>query len=172
MILDIVSYPDPRLSLISMPVSGISDDLRTLVADMFETMYAFQGVGLAAPQIGRLLRVIVMNPVPRESLPAPRVFVNPVLKPVGEQTLSEQEGCLSVPLNYRADVLRYPSVFVTAIDLAGNSIAEMLSGFPAIVLQHEVDHLDGVLFINHISTLRRSLYDAKVKKWLIRKSSV
>jgi peptide deformylase len=172
MILDIVSYPDPRLGLVSMPVSEITEEIRMLVADMFETMRASRGVGLAAPQVGCLSRIIVMDPVPEDSPQAPRVFVNPVLQPHGEQILSEQEGCLSVPLNYRADVLRYRSVFVTATDLAGNGIAEMLSGFPAIVLQHEVDHLDGMLFIDHISRLRRSLYDVKVKKWLFRKDSV
>ncbi|MDR2056044.1 MAG: peptide deformylase [Desulfovibrio sp.] len=171
MILDIVSYPDPLLKLACSPVDEISEEIRALVADMFETMYASLGVGLAAPQVGCPLRIVVMNPVQKDSPPAPRVFVNPVLEPGGEQILSEQEGCLSVPLNYRADVLRYSTVFVTARDVDGNGIAETLSGFPAVVLQHEVDHLNGVLFIDHISHLRRSLYDSKVKKWLSRKDT-
>ncbi|MDR3357451.1 MAG: peptide deformylase [Desulfovibrio sp.] len=168
MILDIVSYPDPRLNRACAPVREITGEIRTLVADMFETMYASRGVGLAAPQVGRPLRIIVMDPAQKESPPAPRVFVNPALERSGERILSEQEGCLSVPLNYRSDVLRYSAVFVTATDLDGGCFAEMLSGFPSIVLQHEVDHLNGVLFIDHISRLRRSLYDSKVKKWLNR----
>ncbi|MDR2745417.1 MAG: peptide deformylase [Desulfovibrio sp.] len=168
MILDIVSYPDPRLNRACEPVTGITGEIRTLVADMFETMYASRGVGLAAPQVGSPSRILVMDPVLKGSPPSPRVFVNPVLEPDGEQLLSEQEGCLSIPLNYRADILRYSAVFVTATDLDGGGIAEMLSGFPAVVLQHEVDHLNGVLFIDHISRLRRSLYDSKVKKWLSR----
>jgi peptide deformylase len=171
MILDILSYPDPRLTLACAPVSGISEEIRALVADMFETMYAFRGVGLAAPQIGRALRIVVLDPAPKDSPAAPRVFVNPELESIGEQILSEQEGCLSIPFNFRADVLRHNNVFVTATDLDGKEIAEILTGFPAIALQHEVDHLNGVLFIDHISRLRRSMYDGKVKKWLTRKDT-
>ncbi|MDR3320125.1 MAG: peptide deformylase [Desulfovibrio sp.] len=170
MLLDIVTYPAPLLAISSEPVCEITGEIRALAADMFETMYASRGVGLAAPQVGRPLRILVMDAGQKDKQPAPRVFVNPVLVLLGDEIVSEQEGCLSVPLNYRADVLRSSSVFLRARDLDGNDIAQELSGFSAIVLQHEADHLDGLLFIDHISRLRRTLYDSKVKKWLTSKN--
>lgn len=171
MILDIVTYPDPRLREPCLPVAEITDEIRQLAADMLETMYAAPGVGLAAPQVGRNIRLLVMDPAPRGEEPQPRVLVNPVLELSGDEVCSEREGCLSVPLSYRADVTRRSRVRLRAIDLDGKPIDEELEGFPAIVMQHECDHLDGVLFIDRISRLRRSLYDSKVKKWLKRKSA-
>ena len=102
----------------------------------------------------------------------PRVLINPELTLSGEEVISEQEGCLSVPMNYRADVHRMSNVHLRAMDLDGNIIEEDLEEFPAIIMQHEYDHLDGILFIDKISRLRRTLYDSKVKKWLKRKSAV
>ena len=99
------------------------------------------------------------------------MLINPVLELSGEDVVSEQEGCLSVPLNYRADVPRKSRVLLRATDLDGNGIEEDLTDFPAIVIQHEADHLDGILFIDKISRLRRTLYDSKVKKWLKRKNA-
>ena len=99
------------------------------------------------------------------------MLINPVLTLSGEEVVSEQEGCLSVPMNYRADVKRMSKVHLSAKDLDGNVIEEDLEEFPAIVIQHEFDHLDGVLFIDRISRLRRSLYDSKVKKWLKKKTA-
>lgn len=169
MLLEIVTYPDPRLKERCEPVEEITDEIRQLAADMIETMYAAPGVGLAAPQVGRSLRLLVMDPREKEGERSPRVLVNPELDPMGEQMVSEQEGCLSVPLSYRADVPRWSSVRLRATDLEGKPIDEVLEGFPAVVVQHEVDHLDGALFIDRISRLRRTLYDSKVKKWLKRK---
>lgn len=171
MLLDIVTYPDPRLKERCAPVDAITEEIRQLAADMTETMYAAPGVGLAAPQVGRSLRLLVMDPGVQEGERRPRVLVNPVLEPLGEVIVSEQEGCLSVPLNYRADVPRWSRVRLRATDLDGTPIDEELDGFAAVVVQHEVDHLDGTLFIDRMSRLRRTLYDGKVKKWLRRKTA-
>lgn len=172
MILDIVTYPDPRLKEVCVPVGEINDEIRQLAADMLETMYAAPGVGLAAPQIGRNIRMLVMDPSGKDEPRQPIVLINPQLELSGEDICSEKEGCLSVPMNYRADVQRKSHVHLRATDIEGNTVDEELEGFPAIVVQHEYDHLNGVLFIDRISRLRRSLYDSKVKKWLKRKSAV
>lgn len=168
MLLDILTYPDPRLRLKAAPVAGITDEIRRLAEDMTETMYKAPGVGLAAPQVGRSLRMLVMNPSGPETPEDLRVFVNPELALLGERILSPKEGCLSVPLDYRADVMRHERVLVRAQSLDGAVLEEEWEGFPAIVLQHEFDHLEGFLFIDHISRLRRSLFDARVKKCLKR----
>ena len=171
--LEIVTYPDPRLAQKCEPVTEITDELRQLAADMIETMYDAPGVGLAAPQVGRNIRMLVMDPDIGEegSERHPRVLINPELT-LGEDMIpSEQEGCLSVPFNYRADVPRYERVRLQAQDLDGNEIDEELTDFAAIIVQHECDHLDGLLFIDHISRLRRSMYDSKVKKCLKRKAA-
>ena len=166
MILEIVKYPDPRLKLIAKPVAEITDTLRELAANMVETMYAAPGVGLAAPQVGESIRLIVMDASGPEERAGLRVLVNPQVELLGEAVMSEGEGCLSVPLNYRADVKRHERVRVRATDLDGKEIDEEWEDFAAIVVQHEYDHLEGKLFIDHISRLRRSLYDSKVKKCL------
>lgn len=171
MLLDIVTYPDPRLRERCEPVTEITDEIRQLAADMTETMYAAPGVGLAAPQVGRTLRMLVMDPGVQEGVREPRVLINPELELIGEQVVSEQEGCLSVPLNYRADVLRSDRVRLRATGLDGAPIDEILEGFAAVVVQHEADHLDGTLFIDRVSRLKRTLYDSKVKKWLKRKAA-
>ncbi|WP_297670261.1 peptide deformylase [uncultured Desulfovibrio sp.] len=171
MILDIVTYPDPRLKQVCEPVEAVTDEIRQLAADMLETMYAAPGVGLAAPQVGRNIRMLVMDPAGKDEAKRPRVLVNPVLTLGGEEILSEQEGCLSVPMNYRADVKRMSKARLHAQDLDGALIDEDLDGFDAIVVQHEYDHLDGILFIDRISRLRRTLYDGKVKKWLKRRNA-
>lgn len=172
MLLNIVTYPDPRLKERCAPVDEITDEIRQLAADMTETMYAAPGVGLAAPQVAKSLRLLVMDPGVQEGERRPRVLVNPVLEPLDdEEFVSEQEGCLSVPLNYRADVMRWSRVRLRATNLDGTLIDEELEGFAAVVVQHEVDHLDGTLFIDRMSRLRRTLYDGKVKKWLRRKTA-
>ena len=172
MILDIVTYPDPRLKEVCKPITEVTDEIRQLAADMLETMYVAPGVGLAAPQVGRNIRMLVMDPAMKDEEKQPRVLINPELTLSGEEVISEQEGCLSVPMNYRADVHRMSNVHLRAMDLDGNIIEEDLEECPAIIMQHEYDHLDGILFIDKISRLRRTLYDSKVKKWLKRKSAV
>lgn len=170
MILEILSYPDPRLRKTCQPVEEITPEIRQLADDMLETMYHAKGVGLAAPQIGKSLRMIVLDPAAGQENPDPRVIINPKLELLGEEIISEQEGCLSVPLGYRADVCRNSRVHVQGIDMGGNSIDEIWENFPAIIIQHENDHLDGKLFIDKLSHLRRTLYDTKVKKWMKHKS--
>lgn len=166
MILQILSYPDPRLRKISGPVEEINPEIRQLAADMLETMYNAKGVGLAAPQIGKNIRMLVMDPAVGDEPRAPRVLINPHLELLGDTIVSEQEGCLSVPLNYRGDVPRASKVRLEALDLDGNPVDEILEGLSAIIVQHETDHLDGKLFIDKLSHLKRSMYDGKVKKWL------
>lgn len=172
MILDILTYPDPRLKQMSAPISEITDQVRALSQDMFETMYASNGVGLAAPQVGHFVRMIVMRPLNEEGKEshAPRALINPQLTLLGDEIVSPKEGCLSVPYNYRADIARVSRVACSALDLDGNPVDEEFVDYCAIVLQHECDHLDGKLFIDRISYLRRSLYDAKVKKCRSRKN--
>lgn len=165
MILDIVTYPDPRLKLVAKEITEITPELRQLAQDMLETMYDAPGVGLAAPQVGQSIRMLVMDPEASEQKrEGGRVIINPVLELQGEQIRSEAEGCLSVPYGFRADVKRFARVHLTGMDLDGNPLNELLEGFPAIVLQHEYDHLNGTLFIDRIGRLRRTMYDAKVRK--------
>ena len=118
---------------------------------------------------GRNIRMLVMDPAAQDEEKQPRVVINPELTLSEDTVLSRQEGCLSVPLNYRADVQRAERVHLRYMDLDGKIVEEDLEGFPAIVIQHEADHLDGTLFIDRIGRLRRSLYDTRVKKWLKRK---
>lgn len=169
--LEILTYPHPLLHEKAQPVTDITPEIRALASDMLETMYAAHGVGLAAPQIGQPLRMLVMDPRDSEESSLPRVIINPELEFLGEEIRSEKEGCLSVPMGYRADVMRNSRVRLQCLDLDGNRLDEILEGFPAIVVQHEADHLDGKLFIDKISHLRRTLYDAKVKKWQKRQNA-
>lgn len=166
MILEIVKYPDARLRKKSEPVKEITPEIQKLAADMLETMYEAKGVGLAAPQVGRNIRMIVMDHSWHDAEACPRIYINPTLEVGGEKISSEKEGCLSVPLGFRADVSRHEQVRITGLDVDGNPVDEVFHGLPAIIAQHEVDHLDGILFIDHLTHLRRSMYDTKVKKWL------
>lgn len=165
----ILLYPDPLLAKVSEPVEEITDEIRELVDDMIETMYEAPGVGLAAPQVGVLKRVVVYDPQPKEGERNPVVLINPEVTLTGETVRSEQEGCLSVPLGYRADVDRSSSIHLKYQDRDGVTHERDLEGFEAIIVQHETDHLQGTLFIDRIGRLRRSLFDGKVKKWLKRR---
>ncbi len=168
MLLEVVKYPDPRLALPSENIDAITDELRRLAEDMIETMYEAPGVGLAAPQIGRNIRLMVIDPLWKGEERNPLVLCNPVLTLSGEEVLSEQEGCLSVPLGYRADVKRFSNVHVAAMGIDGEPLSLDFEGFPAFVVQHEYDHLEGRLFIDRIGRLRRSLFDGRMKKCLKR----
>jgi len=163
MLLEILKYPHPTLAEKSKPVPETTHEIRQLADDMAETMYANQGVGLAAPQVGRSLRLVVIDlsgPDKREE----RInLVNPVItKAEGEQ--EDEEGCLSVR-DYRANVKRAATVTVSATDLDGKPFCLEADGLLAVCLQHEIDHLDGVLFIDHLSRLKRAMYDKRVKRW-------
>ncbi len=166
MLLRVVHYPEKSLAQKCAPITEVTDELRQLAKDMAETMYREDGIGLAAPQVGKNIRFItvdVSGPEKRESL---MCLVNPELEMLEEHGYVEsEEGCLSVP-ELRSKVVRYERVRLKATDLDGNAVEFEADGLLAICLQHEVDHLDGTLFIDKISRLKRSLYDSKVKKWM------
>jgi peptide deformylase len=163
-ILEIFKYPDPRLSRIARPVENINDDIFQLVKDMAETMYAAPGVGLAATQVGSLHRVIVLD-IDHEN-PQKNVYrlINPVISRAEGEVLWE-EGCLSV-VDFTAEVRRAARVEVVALDANEKEIKIEAEGLLAVALQHEIDHLDGKLFIDRISRLKRDLYTRRRKKML------
>ena len=158
------TYPDPVLAAKAAPVTEITDEIRTLAADMIETMYADKGIGLAAPQVGESIRLITVDLSGPDKREDPRVFVNPVLSNL-EGEVESEEGCLSV-VGYRTTVTRAERLHLSATDLDGNPVEMDADDLMAICLQHEVDHLNGVLFIDKISKLKRTLYERKLKKWL------
>ena len=179
---EILEVPDPRLKIVSSPVTEFDEDLKTLVADMFETMYDAPGIGLAAIQIGVPKRVLVIDlqpededaePVPcnhdghahhhRPTRKEPRVFVNPEILDPAPELATYQEGCLSVPDIY-ADVDRPATCRVRYQDLEGNFHEEQLDGLMATCIQHEMDHLEGILFIDHLSRLKRQMVLKKLQK--------
>ena len=159
----ILTVPDPLLKQASQPVETVDDELRALMDDMLETMYAAPGIGLAAIQIGEPKRVIVMD-LAREGEPkAPRYFVNPEISWRSDELFVYQEGCLSVPEIFD-DVERPARVRLTYLDYDGNRVEEEAEGLYAVCIQHEMDHLEGVLFIDHLSRLKRERAMKKVKK--------
>ena len=164
-ILDIVQYPDPRLREPCEPVREVTEEIRKLLNDMAETMYDAPGIGLAAAQIGVAQRVIVVDVGDDEengSKPQLYKLVNPeIISSDGE--IETEEGCLSIP-GVRETVKRKNRVVVQALDADGNDVKIDASGLLAICLQHEIDHLDGVLFIDHLSKLRRKLIKTKLRK--------
>jgi len=170
-LLPIVEVPDPRLRQISSPVEKVDDEVRALVADMFETMYAAPGIGLAAIQVGVPRRILVIdlqepaNPEDPESKPVkdPRVFINPEIVEHSEQDVPYTEGCLSVPDQY-AEVDRPDRIRAKWLDLDGNPRDEEITGLLATCLQHEMDHLNGILFIDHLSRLKREMILKKLAK--------
>jgi len=167
-ILPIVEVPDPRLRQISKPVEQVDDELRALVADMFETMYDAPGIGLAAIQVGVPKRVLVIDlQEPEEEggepVKDPRVFINPEILTASDQDIPYTEGCLSVPDQY-AEVERPDRIRARWLDEQGESHEEEIEGLLAVCLQHEMDHLNGVLFIDHLSRLKREMVLKKLAK--------
>jgi len=158
---DIIILPDKRLRLVSDPVALIGDDIRQLVGDMFDTMYEAPGIGLAAIQVGVASRVVVMDLSKRETEAEPKVFINPEITWSSEENSLYEEGCLSIP-DIHEDVERPARVKVRYLDLDGNPHEEDADGLFATCIQHEIDHLNGVLFIDHISKLKR---DRVIKKF-------
>jgi peptide deformylase len=158
---EIIILPDKRLRLVSEPAQAIDPELRRLVDDMFETMYEAPGIGLAAIQIGVPKRVIVMDLAKKDDPKEPRVFVNPQELWRSDEKNVYEEGCLSIPEFYE-EVERPAKVRVKFLDATGAEQELEASGLMATCLQHEIDHLDGVLFIDHISKLKR---DRVIKKF-------
>lgn len=163
--LEIVTYPNPLLREKSAPITEITSELRALAKNMTETMYAADGIGLAAPQVGRNIRLIVVDVRQPEKYPGPQVLVNPVIEPLTDELVETEEGCLSV-CELRSVVRRPARVRVTATDLDGKPVSFEAEDLMAVCLQHECDHLDGKLFIDYLSRLKRSLYESKLKKKL------
>ena len=166
-ILNIDVYPAPVLKRKTEKILNIDDNIRQLAEDMLETMYKAPGVGLAAPQIGRSISLVVADPG-KEDEPSPLILINPEITAHEGQT-GIVEGCLSVP-DYTAEVPRYQKIIVKAYTLNEKEVELTLEDFPAIVLQHELDHLQGILFIDRISRLKRNIYDRKLKKGTLNQS--
>ena len=180
---EILEVPDPRLKQVSARVESFDDALRTLVADMFETMYEAPGIGLAAVQVGVPLRVLVIDLQPDDPdaepeectahgghshshqpmKKEPRIFINPEIVDPSEEHSVYNEGCLSVPEIY-ADVERPKQVRARWQDLDGKAYDEVIEGMLATCLQHEMDHLEGILFIDHLSRLKRQMVLKKLEK--------
>jgi|TARA_R100000501_G_scaffold13654_5_gene25056 peptide deformylase len=170
-ILPIVETPDPRLKQVSQPVDAVTDELRRLMDDMLETMYAAPGIGLAAIQVGEPVRVLVID---LQELPegeededkrvrAPLYFVNPEILERSQEMTTYNEGCLSVPEQY-AEIDRPSVIRARWLDYDGNAHEQEIDGFLATVLQHEMDHLEGILFIDHLSKLKRDMVLKKLTK--------
>jgi len=164
----IYKYPDPVLRKKTEKITSFDKDLKNLVEDMAETMYDAPGIGLAAPQIGQSVKLIVVDIT--EDPEGEKKYM-PMINPeiiVQEGNQLDEEGCLSVP-ELTANVNRYNEITVTYQDLEGNSRELSTENRFAVVLQHEIDHINGVLFLDHLSPLKRSLYKKKVTKWLVDK---
>ncbi len=159
----ILTLPDPRLRLVSKPVGKVDAEIRKLVDDMFETMYGAPGIGLAAVQIGVPKRVVTTDLAKKDEPRNPKVYINPELLWASEERASYEEGCLSIP-EYYEEVERPAQVKVRYTDLEGNAQEVEANGLLATCLQHEIDHLNGVLFIDHISKLKRSRVIKKFAK--------
>jgi peptide deformylase len=164
--LEVLQFPDPRLKRVSERVANVDDALRELADQMIAVMYDEPGIGLAAPQVGHAIRLVVMDTAWSDegNDKNPAVILNPeIVERDGK--VSWEEGCLSVP-DFTAEVERSARVVVRYQDLEGQEVTEDVSGLRAVCFQHEIDHLDGVLFIDRISRLRRSLYVKRRKKQL------
>jgi peptide deformylase len=157
----IIALPDKRLRLVSEPVARVDEDVRKLVADMFETMYEAPGVGLAAIQVGVQKRVVTIDATRGEEEKQPIALINPEIVWSSEEKIAHEEGCLSIP-EYLDEVERPERVKVRFLDLEGRAHELEADGLLARVVQHEIDHINGVLFIDHLSKLKR---DRVIKKY-------
>ena len=162
MIRKILTWPDPELKKKSAPVVVINDRIRELVKDMTETMYDAPGVGLAAPQLGVHQRVIIIDVSGKEEPPDLIVAINPVIIHAEGESY-EEEGCLSV-VKYAANVRRHASVVVKALNLDGEEKTYRAEELLAVAFQHEIDHLDGILFVDHLSPLKREIFKRKQRR--------
>ena len=160
----ILIHPDPRLKTVADPVTEIDGEIRRLAEDMLQTMYEAPGIGLAAPQVGVLKRLLVMDCVKDEDAPPrPMVLVNPEVTWSSDETRTYEEGCLSIPEQY-ADVERPAAVKVRWTSLAGTEEEEHFDGLWATCVQHEIDHLNGKLFIDYLKPLKRQMITRKMQK--------
>lgn len=177
--LEILKFPDPRLREVSQPVETFNAELKSFTQDMIETMYEAHGIGLAAPQVGRLIRLLVIDTRPRDekgrrynydemtelekAIPQPLILINPQLVK-GEGKTTFDEGCLSVP-SFFETVERFEKIELKARDLSGKEFTVHTDGLLAICMQHEMDHLEGTLFIDHLSFVKSSKIKNQIKKY-------
>jgi peptide deformylase len=161
----IILHPDPRLKKTSLYISDLTDDLRLLADDMLETMYGAPGVGLASPQVGILKRLVVLDCVKANTnAPRPLIMFNPEIVASSEEISVYEEGCLSMPEQF-AEVTRPAQVQVKWIDRDGKEQSEEMSGLWSTCIQHEIDHLDGKLFIDYLKPLKRQMITRKMIKF-------
>ena len=157
----ILVLPDARLRAVADPIDAVDDDIKALAKDMLDTMYDAPGIGLAAPQIGVMKRIVVMDLAKEGEKPEPLVLINPEITKFSDVVQTTEEGCLSIPELYY-DVERPDAVTVKYTDLDGNEVIKDADGKLAVCIQHELDHLDGVLYIDYLSRLKR---DRVIKKF-------
>jgi peptide deformylase len=159
----VLTAPDPRLKLVSEPVAKVDGELRTLIDDMIETMYDADGIGLAAIQVGVSKRMLVMDIDQRDGKKNPRVFINPVITWASDEMAVNEEGCLSIPEIWD-EVERPARIKAEYLDRDGKKQELEADGLLAVCLQHEMDHLEGILFVDHLSKLKRSMAMKKLQK--------
>lgn len=162
--LDIVIAPDPVLKSKAKPVDAVDEDVRRLMDDMLDTMYDAPGIGLAAPQVGRLQRVVVLDVSAKDEPPAPIRMANPEITWISEDLAEYEEGCLSLPEQY-APVSRPARCGVRYLDETNTPRELECDGILAVCIQHEIDHLDGILFTDHLSLVKRNMILRKVQRW-------
>ncbi|AXI45048.1 peptide deformylase [Sulfitobacter sp. SK012] len=158
-VLEIVQWPDARLCETCVPVDEITPEIEALAADMLETMYAAPGRGLAGPQVGAMHRIFVMDAGWKEGKPDPLVCINPMLQEIGEDRVVSTEGCLSIP-GVQADVSRPAQVQMMWTGLNGGRYVQAFDGFAAACVQHEIDHLDGIVTFDHLDAETRAILEA------------
>ena len=163
MLYEIQTYGKEILRAKTREIPAISDQIHEVVSNMFETMYAAEGIGLAAPQVSRSIRLFVIDISPLEEGERKRVYINPQIYAYGDEMDDYEEGCLSIP-TIREIVTRPTSIKIRYQDLKGKAYDEEVDGFLARVIQHEYDHLEGILFVDHLSSLKRSLLKKTLKK--------
>ena len=159
----IITAPDPLLKQVSKPVAEVTDDIRALMDDMLETMYDAPGIGLAAIQVGSPIEVIVLDIAPDEDDPQPQFFINPEITWSSDELATYEEGCLSVP-EITADIDRPAEIKLSYLDYDGKARKLHTDGLLATCIQHEIDHLKGVLFIDHLSAVKRNMIVRKLVK--------
>ena len=164
-ILNILEFPDPKLRTVAKPVAEVNDSIRQLTDDMLQTMYAAPGIGLAATQVDVHQRIVVIDT--SEDKNEPLVFINPVVEPLTEHTQEHDEGCLSVP-GYYETVARPERVKINALDRAGQPFELIADDLLAVCIQHEIDHLDGILFVDYLSRLKRD----RIRKKLVKEHKI
>lgn len=164
-LLPLLYYPDPRLRTVAKDVETVDDEILTLIDDMFETMYHTKGIGLAATQVDRHVRVVVMDLAKDGEPPAQQVFINPMVTPLTDELAPYNEGCLSIPEVYD-EINRPCRVRINALDKDGKPFEIEVDGLLAVCIQHELDHLNGVLFVDYLSRLKQDRAREKVQKVL------